>query len=64
MRDRGPGRGVPACADRRGARSARERCPEATIITRFDGYAGKYVFHCHNLEHEDMAMMGNLVTVN
>jgi len=19
---------------------------------------GQYVFHCHNLEHEDMAMMG------
>ncbi|MEV8442051.1 multicopper oxidase domain-containing protein, partial [Actinosynnema sp. NPDC051121] len=27
-----------------------------------DGYAGKYVFHCHNLEHEDMAMMANFVT--
>jgi spore coat protein A len=37
---------------------------EAAIIARFDGYAGRYVFHCHNLEHEDMAMMGNLVTVN
>jgi len=36
---------------------------EAAIITKFDGYAGKYVFHCHNLEHEDMAMMGNFVTV-
>jgi spore coat protein A len=35
---------------------------EAAIIARFDGYAGKYVFHCHNLEHEDMAMMGNFVT--
>ena len=21
---------------------------------------GRYVFHCHNLEHEDMAMMANL----
>jgi spore coat protein A len=35
---------------------------EAAIIVRFDGYAGRYVFHCHNLEHEDMAMMGNFVT--
>jgi FtsP/CotA-like multicopper oxidase with cupredoxin domain len=35
---------------------------EATIAIRFDGYPGKYVFHCHNLEHEDMAMMGNIVT--
>lgn len=34
---------------------------EATILVDFDGYAGKYVFHCHNLEHEDMAMMGNFV---
>lgn len=32
---------------------------EAVIIARFDGYRGRYVFHCHNLEHEDMAMMGN-----
>jgi spore coat protein A len=32
---------------------------EAAIAIRFDGYAGKYVFHCHNLEHEDMAMMAN-----
>lgn len=29
------------------------------VITRFDGYRGRYVFHCHNLEHEDMAMMAN-----
>jgi spore coat protein A len=36
---------------------------QATIIVRFDGYTGRYVFHCHNLEHEDMAMMGNLVVV-
>jgi spore coat protein A len=34
---------------------------EAAIAIRFDGYPGKYVFHCHNLEHEDMAMMGNFV---
>jgi spore coat protein A len=35
---------------------------EARIIVPFDGYVGKYVFHCHNLEHEDMAMMANFVT--
>ncbi|MEU6785030.1 multicopper oxidase family protein [Nonomuraea angiospora] len=34
---------------------------QAEIIIRFDGYSGRYVFHCHNLEHEDMAMMGNLL---
>lgn len=32
---------------------------EATIIARFADYPGRFVFHCHNLEHEDMAMMGN-----
>ena len=30
---------------------------EARVIARFDGYRGRYVFHCHNLEHEDMMMM-------
>jgi spore coat protein A len=35
----------------------------AEIIARFDGYRGRYVFHCHNLEHEDMAMMANLEVV-
>ena len=28
-----------------------------TILVRFDGYAGKYVYHCHMLEHEDNDMM-------
>ena len=32
---------------------------QAKILIHFDGYPGKYVFHCHNLEHEDMAMMAN-----
>lgn len=27
------------------------------IIVRFDGYAGRYVWHCHILEHEDNEMM-------
>ncbi|WP_051154772.1 multicopper oxidase family protein [Ruania albidiflava] len=31
----------------------------ARILARFDGYRGRYVFHCHNLEHEDMMMMAN-----
>jgi spore coat protein A len=30
------------------------------VIARFDGWRGKYVFHCHNLEHEDMMMMANV----
>jgi len=32
----------------------------AEIVARFTGFRGRYVFHCHNLEHEDMAMMGNV----
>jgi spore coat protein A, manganese oxidase len=35
---------------------------QATILVSFEDYAGRYVFHCHNLEHEDMAMMGNFTT--
>lgn len=33
------------------------------VITRFDGYRGRYMFHCHNSEHEDMGMMANFETV-
>jgi len=32
---------------------------EARVLVRFEGYRGRYVFHCHNLEHEDMMMMAN-----
>ncbi|HEY1573875.1 MAG TPA: multicopper oxidase family protein [Pseudonocardiaceae bacterium] len=35
---------------------------EAAVVTRFDDYPGRFVFHCHNLEHEDMAMMANFET--
>jgi spore coat protein A len=28
-----------------------------TILARFEGYTGRYVFHCHMLEHEDNDMM-------
>ncbi|MFC4014934.1 multicopper oxidase domain-containing protein [Nonomuraea purpurea] len=35
----------------------------AEIITRFDGYPGRYLFHCHNAEHEDMGMMANLEVI-
>jgi spore coat protein A len=36
---------------------------EVRLAVRFDGYRGKYVFHCHNLEHEDMMMMANFEVV-
>jgi spore coat protein A, manganese oxidase len=36
---------------------------DAEILIKFDSYKGKYVFHCHNLEHEDMMMMANFEVV-
>ncbi|MGL5860627.1 MAG: multicopper oxidase family protein [Phycicoccus sp.] len=35
----------------------------ADLLIRFDGYRGRYVFHCHNLEHEDMMMMATFEIV-
>ncbi|WP_305965203.1 multicopper oxidase family protein [Streptomyces sp. IMTB 2501] len=32
-------------------------------LVRFRGYRGRYLLHCHNLEHEDMAMMANYEVV-
>jgi spore coat protein A len=36
---------------------------DVEVLIRFDGYRGRYVFHCHNLEHEDMMMMANFEVV-
>jgi spore coat protein A len=36
---------------------------EMEVIARFTGYRGRYLFHCHNLEHEDMGMMANFQVV-
>lgn len=33
------------------------------VIARFTDFRGRYVFHCHNLEHEDRAMMGQFEVV-
>ncbi|MET9071498.1 multicopper oxidase family protein [Streptomyces sp. NPDC004232] len=33
------------------------------VLVRFRGYRGRYMLHCHNLEHEDMAMMANYQVV-
>jgi bilirubin oxidase len=30
------------------------------IVVRFEDFAGKWMFHCHILDHEDMGMMGIL----
>jgi spore coat protein A, manganese oxidase len=34
----------------------------ASVLVTFTDYAGRFVFHCHNLEHEDMAMMADFIT--
>ena len=36
--------------------------PQKTVrfIVRYDDYAGKWMFHCHILTHEDHGMMGVL----
>lgn len=33
----------------------------ARIVVRFDDFPGKWMYHCHILEHEDMGMMGVLL---
>jgi FtsP/CotA-like multicopper oxidase with cupredoxin domain len=33
------------------------------VLVRFRGHRGRYMVHCHNLEHEDMAMMANFEVV-
>ena len=34
-----------------------------TVLAWFAPYAGRYVFHCHALEHADQAMMLQLEVV-
>lgn len=29
------------------------------VLVRFENYTGVYLYHCHNLEHEDAGMMRN-----
>ncbi len=36
---------------------------QARVMMRFDGFTGRYVFHCHNLDHEDHDMMGQFEVV-
>ena len=33
------------------------------VLVRFTAHKGKYLIHCHNLEHEDMAMMAGFETI-
>lgn len=34
------------------------------LLVRFGDYPGLYLYHCHNLEHEDMGMMRNFLVEN
>ncbi|WP_337287435.1 multicopper oxidase domain-containing protein [Candidatus Methylomirabilis sp.] len=34
---------------------------KVTILKRFDHYTGLFLYHCHNLEHEDLDMMRNFL---
>jgi spore coat protein A len=33
------------------------------VAVRFTDHAGRFLVHCHNLEHEDMAMRATIRTV-
>lgn len=34
---------------------------EIKVVMRFEDYSGLYLYHCHNLEHEDLGMMRNFL---
>jgi len=36
---------------------------DVDVLVKFSGFKGRYMLHCHNLEHEDMAMMANFTVV-
>jgi len=36
---------------------------EAFVMIRFEQFLGRYPLHCHNLEHEDHAMMSRFDVV-
>jgi FtsP/CotA-like multicopper oxidase with cupredoxin domain len=36
---------------------------EVEVIMRWSGYRGRYLLHCHNLEHEDHSMMARIDVV-
>ena len=36
---------------------------EVEVIIRWSGYKGRYLLHCHNLEHEDHSMMARVDVV-
>jgi spore coat protein A len=53
------GDAVPPEANEAGWKDTVRTTPRAStrIIVKFEGYTGRYVWHCHILEHEDNEMM-------
>lgn len=58
--DRAPGRFDNGWKDTVDVRPAEA----VEVLTRFTDYTGSYLLHCHNLEHEDMAMMADFLTTD
>ena len=54
--------GQPPRAEERGWKDtvAVERDEVVEVIMRWSGYRGRYLLHCHNLEHEDHSMMARV----
>ena len=40
-----------------------DRDEDVSVIAKFGGYRGRYILHCHNLEHEDHSMMARFDVV-
>jgi spore coat protein A, manganese oxidase len=36
---------------------------DVKILIKFTDYVGRFAFHCHTIEHEDMRMMGQFEVV-
>lgn len=56
---------IPPAANERGWKDTVAAPPGyfTRVITRFDGFAGLYPYHCHIIEHEDHEMMRQFGTV-
>ena len=57
--------GKPALVHERGWKDTVALVPgeEALVLIRFEQFRGRYMLHCHNLEHEDHAMMSRFDVV-
>lgn len=62
VRSRGGGKPAPCDAGRKDTVDIRPY-EVVEVLVDLTGHLGRYVLHCHNLEHEDMAMMANFDVV-